>query len=58
MAFQQPNGAGHGAMTIELNKVEARQADKRKMNLVVLGWSLGLALLLLAVLGAGWALST
>jgi len=45
-------------MTIELNKVEARQADKRKMNLVVLGWSLGLALLLLAVLGAGWALST
>ena len=45
-------------MTTELNKVEARQADKRKMNLVVLGWSLGLALLLLAVLGAGWALST
>lgn len=45
-------------MTIELNKVEARQADKRKMNLVVLGWSLGLALLLLAALGASWALST
>ena len=31
-------------MTTELNKVEARQADRRKMNIVVLGWSLGLAL--------------
>jgi hypothetical protein len=55
--FYDPNGAGTGVMTTELNKIEARQADRRKMNLVALGWGLGLALLLLAALGAGWALS-
>jgi hypothetical protein len=45
-------------MTTELNKTDARQADQRKMNLVALGWGLALALVLLGVLGAAWALST
>ena len=45
-------------MTTEVNKIEARQADRRKMNLVALGWGLGLAVVLLAALCAAWAFST
>jgi hypothetical protein len=41
-------------MTTELNEVEARQADRRKMNMVVLSWVDPAAIVLLAILSA-WA---
>jgi hypothetical protein len=41
-------------MTTELNEVEARQADRRKMNMVVLSWGVPAAFVLLAILAA-WA---
>ena len=39
-------------MTTELNKVDARQGDRRKMNMVVLSWGVPAAFVLLAVLAA------
>ena len=42
-------------MNTELNKVDARQADRRKMNVVVLAWALPAAIVLLAVIFAAWA---
>jgi len=42
-------------MNTELNKVEARQADRRKMNSVALFWGLAGAIVLLAILYAAWA---
>jgi hypothetical protein len=48
------NPKGVPAMTTELNEVEARQADRRKMNMVVLSWGVPAAFLLLAILAA-WA---
>lgn len=44
-------------MTTELNKVEARQGDRRKMNMVVLFWGVPAAFVLLAILFAVWAWS-
>jgi hypothetical protein len=43
-------------MSTELDKVEARQGDRRKMNLVVLFWGVPIAFVLLAILFAVWAL--
>jgi hypothetical protein len=45
-------------MNTELNEVEARQADRRKMNAVVLAWGLPAAFVLLAIIFAVWALTT
>lgn len=41
-------------MTTELNEVDARQADRRKMNMVVLSWGVPAAFVLLAIVAA-WA---
>jgi len=43
-------------METDLNQTEARQGDRRKMNLVVLFWSLPAAILVLAIIFAFWAL--
>ncbi len=45
-------------MNTELNKVDARQADRRKMNMVVLAWGLPAAVVLLGIIFAAWAWST
>jgi hypothetical protein len=45
-------------MTTELNKVDARQGDRRKMNMVVLAWGLPAAILFLAIIYAAWAWTT
>ena len=37
-------------MNTELNEVDARQADRRKMNMVVLAWGLPAAILVLAII--------
>jgi hypothetical protein len=42
-------------MDTELDKVDARQADRRKMNLVVLAWGVPAAFVLLAIVFAAWA---
>ena len=39
-------------MTTKLNEVEARQGDRRKMNMVALSWGVPIAFLLLAILAA------
>jgi len=44
-------------MTTELNKVEARQGDRRHMNMRVLFWGTAAAFVLLALLSAIWAAS-
>jgi hypothetical protein len=44
-------------MTTELNEVDARQADRRKMNMVVLAWGVPAAFALLAIVLAAWAWS-
>ena len=41
-------------MTTEIDEVDARQADRRKMNMVVLSWGVPAAFVLLAILAA-WA---
>ena len=42
-------------MNTDLNQTEARQGDRRKMNMVVLFWSVPAAFLLLAIIFAFWA---
>jgi len=42
-------------MTTELNKVEARQGDRRHLNMRVLIWGTAAAFILLSVLMAAWA---
>jgi hypothetical protein len=42
-------------MNRELNKVEARQGDRRQMNMRVLFWGIPAAFILLALLFAVWA---
>jgi hypothetical protein len=42
-------------MTTELNKVEARQGDRRHMNMRVLFWGTAAAFVLLGLLSAIWA---
>ena len=44
-------------MNTELNKVEARQGDRRKMNMVALFWGVPAAFVLLAIILAAWAWS-
>jgi hypothetical protein len=47
------NGEGI-LMTTELHTVEARQGDRRKMNLVVLFWAVPAAFIILAAVAAIW----
>jgi len=42
-------------MTTELDKVEARQGDRRHLNMRVLFWGTAAAFILLGVLTAVWA---
>jgi hypothetical protein len=42
-------------MTTELDKVEARQGDRRHLNMRVLFWGTAGAFILLGVLVAAWA---
>jgi hypothetical protein len=42
-------------MTTELDKVEARQGDRRHLNMRVLFWGTASAFILLGVLVAAWA---
>jgi hypothetical protein len=42
-------------MTTEVNKVEARQGDRRHMNMRVLFWGTAAAFVLLAIIFAIWA---
>jgi hypothetical protein len=42
-------------METDLNQTDARQGDRRKMNMVVLFWSLPAAIVLLAIVLAFWA---
>jgi cytochrome c-type biogenesis protein CcmH/NrfF len=42
-------------MTEELNEVEARQGDRRQMNMRVLFWGLPAALLLIGFIVLLWA---
>jgi hypothetical protein len=42
-------------MNTEVDKVEARQGDRRHMNMRVLFWGTGVAFVLLAILFALWA---
>ena len=44
-------------MNTELNKVEARQGDRRQMNMRVLFWGVPAAFVLLALVFAGWSWS-
>jgi hypothetical protein len=39
---------------IEESTTEARQGDRRRMNMRVLGWSLGAAVLLVGLLALLW----
>jgi hypothetical protein len=42
-------------METEINRVEVRQGDRRKMNMRALLWGLPAAFVLLGVLAAAWA---
>lgn len=42
-------------MNTEVDKVDARQGDRRHMNMRVLFWGTGAAFVLLAILFALWA---
>lgn len=41
-------------MTVELDKVEARQGDRRHMSLRVLVWGLPAAIILLVIIYLAW----
>jgi hypothetical protein len=42
-------------MTTELDKVDARQGDRRHMNMRVLFWGVPAAFVLLALIFAAWS---